>query len=124
MRDVSLILTNGNFMVVRKLFASGKANLLNFSACKEVFNTGAAKLADEETRTTADHGLANFRITNIHTLCQDFSFLPLVAVAENLKNRPIPAHQRGAVQAQAIDILDGRMPAMPSNQAWGPISSA
>jgi ABC-type lipoprotein export system ATPase subunit len=103
-RDVSLEVTDGEFVAVMGRSGSGKSTLLNLIAGLERPTDGTVEVAGRRLSEMSDAEATEFRRDEIGVIFQFFNLLPTLSVAENVA---LPARLGG----KTVD-LDSRVAAL------------
>jgi putative ABC transport system ATP-binding protein len=104
LRDVSFIISRGEFVTVRGASGSGKSSLLNIIGCLDTPTAGTYHLDGEDVSAYTDEQRSTTRCRKIGFVFQTFNLLPRTTAVENVE---IPAlYVGGRVDRdRALDIL-------------------
>ena len=106
-RNVTLDVTEGEFVALRGRSGSGKTTLLNLIAGLDRPDSGSVHLAGEEISSASEGRLTELRRHSIGFVFQSFALLPLFSARENvaLALRIAGVHGR-AVFERADEVID------------------
>ena len=106
-RNVTLDVTDGEFVALRGRSGSGKTTLLNLIAGLDRPDSGTVHLAGEEISAASEARLTDLRRHSIGFVFQSFALLPLFSARENvaLALRIAGVHGRAAME-RAGEVLD------------------
>lgn len=88
LKDISLDITQGEFVTIRGASGSGKSTLLNILGCLDTPTTGIYQLAGEDVSGYSDRQRSHVRNQRIGFVFQAFNLLPRTSALENVE---IPA---------------------------------
>jgi putative ABC transport system ATP-binding protein len=94
LRDASLEIRQGDFVVIRGASGSGKSTLLNILGCLDLPSSGTYMLDGEDTSHRSDAELSRIRSQKIGFVFQSFNLLPRTTAVENVELPMIYAGQR------------------------------
>jgi putative ABC transport system ATP-binding protein len=98
LKNVSLRITRGEFVVVRGASGSGKSTLLNILGCFDPPTRGSYRLDGEDVASYDDKQLSRLRNAKIGFIFQSFNLLPRTTALENVE---IPmVYSQGKVDRQ------------------------
>jgi putative ABC transport system ATP-binding protein len=105
LRDVTLRIDAGEFVVIRGASGSGKSSLLNIIGCLDTPTAGAYRLAGEDVSRYDDDRRSHVRSKRIGFVFQSFNLLPRTTALENVE---IPALYADAPvdRAKALGLLE------------------
>ncbi|GMU69987.1 MAG: ABC transporter ATP-binding protein [Steroidobacteraceae bacterium] len=105
LRDVSLAIAPGEFVVVRGASGSGKSSLLNILGCLDTPTSGSYRLGGENVSALSDNERSHVRSKRIGFVFQNFNLLPRATALENVE---LPALYTGAApdHARARQLLE------------------
>ena len=83
--DVSLTVTEGEFLAFAGPSGSGKSTLLNMIGCIDVPDTGRVWIDQEDVGGRSPDELAELRARSIGFVFQTFNLLPVLSAAENVE---------------------------------------
>lgn len=115
--DVSLALTEGDFVSIAGPSGSGKSTLLNLIGCVDVASDGQVIVASRNTAQLDDRGLTQLRSKTLGFIFQSFNLLPVLNVVENVELPLLLAHgsvpkserrERVEELVQAVGLADWR----------------
>ena len=84
-RDVSLTIDEGEFVVFWGPSGSGKTTLLNVVGCLDVADSGTVKVAGTDVSALSSRELAALRAKRIGFIFQSFNLIPVLTAAENVE---------------------------------------
>lgn len=84
-RDVSLDVLSGSFVVVRGRSGSGKTTLLNLLGGLDTPTSGTVTLDGDHLGSMGDRATAELRRTKIGFIFQAFGLIPILSAAENVE---------------------------------------
>ncbi|NOD91407.1 ATP-binding cassette domain-containing protein [Ruegeria sp. HKCCD4884] len=84
LRDVSLVLDQGQTLALTGESGSGKSTLLNLAAALDNFDGGEIILGETRLSTLDDAGRAALRRKHVSLVFQQFNLIPSLTVAQNL----------------------------------------
>lgn len=85
LRDVTLVVEEGEFLAIMGPSGCGKSTLLNIIGCIDTPTTGLVFLDGENTATLNDNQEADRRLHSIGFIFQSFNLIPVLTVAENIE---------------------------------------
>jgi putative ABC transport system ATP-binding protein len=98
LKNVSLRIAPGEFVVVRGVSGSGKSTLLNILGCLDPHTRGSYRLDGEDVARYDDKQLSRLRNAKIGFIFQSFNLLPRTTALENVE---IPmVYSQGKVDRQ------------------------
>ena len=104
---VDLVIPRGQFVAVLGPSGSGKSTAMNLLGTLDTPTSGQYLFDGEDVGNLSRDGRAMFRRENIGFVFQGFNLLKRTTALENLElpliYRGVPAHQRHALAAQALD---------------------
>lgn len=115
--EVSLALTEGDFVSIAGPSGSGKSTLLNLIGCVDVASDGQVIVASRNTAQLDDRGLTQLRSKTLGFIFQSFNLLPVLNVVENVELPLLLAHgsvpkserrERVEELVQAVGLADWR----------------
>ena len=83
--DVSLTVTEGEFLALAGPSGSGKSTLLNMIGCIDVPDAGRVWIDQDEVGGRSPDELAELRARSIGFVFQTFNLLPVLSAAENVE---------------------------------------
>ncbi len=119
LRDVSLSIAAGGFVVVRGPSGSGKSTLLNLLGCIDAPDTGCVRLNGIDVSALSDRQRTEFRAQHIGFVFQSFNLIPVLTAAENvaypLQLLQLPKAEcmrraRSALEEVGLGQMHGRYP--------------
>jgi putative ABC transport system ATP-binding protein len=93
LRDASLNISHGDFVVIRGASGSGKSTLLNILGCLDLPSSGTYFLDGEDVSHRSDAELSHIRSRKIGFIFQSFNLLPRTTAIENVELPMIYASQ-------------------------------
>jgi putative ABC transport system ATP-binding protein len=93
LRDATLEIAAGDFVVIRGVSGSGKSTLLNILGCLDSPSTGTYRLDGEDVSHKSDPELSHVRSRKIGFIFQSFNLLPRTTAIENVELPMIYADQ-------------------------------
>jgi len=84
LRDVSLVIRNGEFLSIMGPSGSGKSTLLNLMGGLDQPTTGEVFIDDKPLHNISDHELTLIRRRRVGYIFQFFNLLPLLTAEENV----------------------------------------
>lgn len=85
LKNISLQIQDGDYVVILGAFGSGKSTLLNVISGLERPESGEIRYDNEDITTFSDNLLTEFRRKNIAFIFQQYYLLPHMDVAQNVK---------------------------------------
>ena len=125
LRDVDLVVEEGDLIAVAGRSGSGKTTLLNIAGLLETFDTGTYLLDGEDVSRLSDHARSKLRGEKIGFVFQGFNLIPELSVFDNvdvpLRYRGMRASERKArVHAMLETVgLGGRARHLPAQLSGG-----
>jgi putative ABC transport system ATP-binding protein len=111
LRDVSLVIDEGEFVAVMGASGSGKSTLMNMFGCLDRPTSGSLRLAGEEVESMSGDQLASIRNRRIGFVFQQFNLLPRTSALENVELpmiyagiRPAERRQRAMAALQRVGL--------------------
>ena len=92
LRDVDLVVEEGDLIAVAGRSGSGKTTLLNIAGLLETFDTGTYLLDGEDVSRLSDHARSKLRGEKIGFVFQGFNLIPELSVFDNVD---VPLRYRG-----------------------------
>lgn len=112
-KDVSLEVDNGSFVVVRGRSGSGKTTLLNMLGGLDSPTTGSVTIDGEVITAMDEATLAELRRTKVGFIFQAFGLLPILTAAENVeiplrlvKTEPAERRKRSRALLDLVGLAD------------------
>ncbi len=105
LRDVSLTIAPGEFVVVRGASGSGKSTLLNILGCLDRPTAGRYRLDGEDVGTYSDRALSRLRNAKIGFIFQSFNLLARTTAVENVE-LPMVYGTGRVNRPRALAVLD------------------
>jgi putative ABC transport system ATP-binding protein len=93
LREATLEIAAGDFVVIRGVSGSGKSTLLNILGCLDSPSTGTYRLDGEDVSHKSDPELSHVRSRKIGFIFQSFNLLPRTTAIENVELPMIYADQ-------------------------------
>jgi len=126
LREVSLAVERGEFLVVTGPSGSGKSTLLNLIGTLDEPTAGRVVVDGEDISTLKGNALADFRRETIGFVFQLFNLIPILTALENVKLPLIPYRRackfdldERARELLAAVGLEGRGDHLPSQLSGG-----
>ena len=125
LRDVDLVVEEGEFVAVAGRSGSGKTTLLNIAGLLETFDTGTYLLDGEDVSRLSDSARSKLRGEKIGFVFQGFNLIPELSVFDNVD---VPLRYRGMRAAErkrrVTDVLEtvglgGRARHLPAQLSGG-----
>mgnify|MGYP000548106470 CR=1 FL=1 len=98
LKDVSLSITQGEFVAITGTSGSGKSTLMHILGCLDTATSGSYRLNGIETQTLSEAKRAHLRNNYLGFVFQRFHLLPTLSAYENIA---LPLHYAGK-SAQVI----------------------
>lgn len=106
LREVSLTVTEGDFLAIMGPSGSGKSTLMNILGCLDTIDGGQYLLDGEDITTMSETALATVRNSHIGFVFQQFNLLPTMTAQRNvelpLMYAAIPPAERKARASAAL----------------------
>ena len=125
LRDLSLSVSDGEFVAITGPSGSGKTTFLNIAGLLESFEQGAYVLDGRDVADMNDDQRSAYRNRKIGFIFQSFNLIPDLDLFDNvdvpLRYRRLPATERRARIEQALETvgLAARMKHLPSQLSGG-----
>ncbi|MDA0681237.1 MAG: ABC transporter ATP-binding protein [Proteobacteria bacterium] len=125
LRDFSLEVGEGEFVLVTGPSGSGKTTFLNIAGLLEEFSSGTYKLDGKDTSSLGDTERSRLRNEKIGFIFQSFNLIPELDIFDNvdvpLRYRGFNATERKGRIERVIDMvgLGSRMKHLPSQLSGG-----
>ena len=109
LKDVSVLVRQGDFLAISGPSGSGKSTLLNMIGCIDTPDSGSIYIGHTEVTTLSHNELADLRARQIGFIFQTFNLLPVLTAAENvdypLLNRRISRKARKERVDYYLDLV-------------------
>ena len=105
LKQASLEVRVGEFVVIRGPSGSGKSSLLNILGCLDRPTSGVYKLDGEDVSSYSDRKLSRVRAHKIGFVFQSFNLLPRTTALENVE-MPMIYAGRGIDRKRALSALE------------------
>lgn len=121
LKDISLDIPPGRFIVVQGASGSGKSTLLNMLGCMDRPTRGRILFENEEITAFGKRDMTRFRRTTIGFVFQSYNLLPDLSALENVEFSTEMAGLRRADAERALELvgLAGRMGHFPGQLSGG-----
>ncbi|HEX5819934.1 MAG TPA: ABC transporter ATP-binding protein, partial [Gemmatimonadales bacterium] len=120
LRDVSLDLRRGEFVVILGPSGSGKSTLLNILGGLDVPTGGSVTFLDHDLSVDDPHALTRFRREHVGFVFQFYNLIPSLTARENVALvTDIAEHPLPAEEALALVGLEQRLDHFPSQLSGG-----
>jgi putative ABC transport system ATP-binding protein len=120
LRDVSLDLHRGEFVVILGPSGSGKSTLLNILGGLDVPTSGSVTFLDHDLSRNDPHELTRFRREHVGFVFQFYNLIPSLTARENVALvTDIAEHPMPAEEALALVGLAERLDSFPSQLSGG-----
>jgi putative ABC transport system ATP-binding protein len=104
LRDASVAIDSGDFVVIRGVSGSGKSTLLNILGCLDLPTAGTYLLDGANVSHKSDTELSHIRSRKIGFIFQSFNLLPRTTAVENVELPMIYADQ-AVSRSRAVQML-------------------
>jgi putative ABC transport system ATP-binding protein len=105
LKDASISVDAGEFVVIRGPSGSGKSSLLNILGCLDKPTTGVYRLDGEDVSGYSDRKLSRVRSRKVGFVFQSFNLLPRTTALENVE-MPMIYSGRGVDRKMAMASLE------------------
>jgi putative ABC transport system ATP-binding protein len=125
LRDVDLVIEDGEYVAIMGPSGSGKSTLLNVLGCLDRPTSGAYLLDGRDVGSLADRDLSQIRAHTIGFVFQSFHLVPRLTAAGNVELPLVfagapPAERRARVDAALAAVgLSGRAHHLPDQLSGG-----
>ena len=121
--DVSLSITEGEFLAIVGSSGSGKSTLLHMMGGVDRPTSGTVKLNGQDVYSRSDEELAVFRRREVGLIYQFYNLVPVLNVVENM-SLPVALDGRPVNQERLDDLiqrlsLEGRQTHLPNQLSGG-----
>ncbi|MDD1648126.1 MAG: ABC transporter ATP-binding protein [Methanomicrobiales archaeon] len=106
LREISLSISEGEFVAIMGPSGSGKSTLLNQIGCLDVPTSGTLTLAGREVGAMNDRELTDLRLTTIGYIFQKFNLIPLLTAYENVEYPYLMKHRKNDDTGHVRHLLD------------------
>ncbi len=123
--DVSINISNGEFVAIIGMSGSGKSTLMNMLGCLDTPTEGCYYLDGEDVSSLCDKSLSYIRNRKIGFIFQGFNLIPGLTALENVElpliYRKIPKAKRLTLSIEALRMvsLETRMHHRPGQMSGG-----
>lgn len=100
LREVTLSVTEGEYLAVMGPSGSGKSTLMHILGCLDIPTAGRYELEGRDVSTLSDHALSRLRRDHIGFVFQNFNLLPSLTALENVA---LPLMYRGWPVARQME---------------------
>ena len=123
LNDVSLSITEGEFLAIVGSSGSGKSTLLHMMGGVDRPTSGTVKLNGQDVYSRSDEELAVFRRREVGLIYQFYNLVPVLNVVENM-SLPVALDGRPVNQERLDDLiqrlsLEGRQTHLPNQLSGG-----
>ena len=121
LKDISLEIPSGRFIVALGASGSGKSTLLNMLGCMDRPTGGRILFGDEDITAYSKKQMTRFRKATIGFVFQSYNLLPDLTAAENVEfsTEMAALPRREAVRALELVGLSGRVSHFPAQLSGG-----
>ena len=125
LRNVSLVVEEGEFLAVAGPSGSGKTTFLNIAGLLETLDAGSYRLDGADVAGLNDNDRSRLRGEKIGFVFQGFNLIPELSVFDNvevpLRYRGVTSGQRKRRVAEVLDVvgLGGRLRHLPAQLSGG-----
>jgi putative ABC transport system ATP-binding protein len=125
LRELSLEVSDGDFVAVTGPSGSGKTTFLNVAGLLETFESGTYELDGTNVSSLSDRARSRLRNEKIGFIFQSFNLIPDLNIYDNvdvpLRYRRMPSPQRHQRITTALELvgLSSRMKHLPSQLSGG-----
>ncbi len=85
LKEVSLVIERGEFILIVGKSGSGKSTLLNILGCMDGYDSGEYLFLDQDVKSLSSRELAQFRNQKIGFVFQSFQLINELTVGENIE---------------------------------------
>lgn len=85
LRNVSMTVSEGDFISIAGPSGSGKTTLLNLIGCVDIATSGQVVIAGHDTRKLSERQLTNLRLNTIGFIFQTFNLVPVLTLFQNVE---------------------------------------
>ncbi len=107
LREVSLDLEEGDFLLVSGPSGSGKTTLLNVLGCLDRPSSGTIKIFGRDVSKLSDDELSDLRLRMVGFVFQSYNLIPTLTAQENIEFPMVLARvPQGEREKRAVELLD------------------
>jgi putative ABC transport system ATP-binding protein len=109
-RDVSMTVSEGEFLSIAGPSGSGKTTLLNLVGCVDTPTSGTVMVKGRDTAALGERALTDLRLHTIGFIFQSFNLIPVLSVFQNVEfplllQGTLPRSERAARVAALLEAV-------------------